>query len=153
MKTSHTLISLLTAAVILLAAPLQAGEGHTHKEAGPNGGRLITSINPHAEFYLTADRKVQFTFVGEDGKTIPPAQQVITVITGDRSAPIRLTFEKSGAPFVSEQAIPEGNNFPVVVQIKATPDGKSEIEKFTLNLSECPGCKLAEYACTCDHQH
>jgi len=26
-------------------------------------------------------------------------------------------------------------------------------EKFTLNLSNCPDCKLAEYACICDHAH
>jgi len=26
-------------------------------------------------------------------------------------------------------------------------------EKFTLNLSKCPDCKLAEYACICAHAH
>ena len=45
----------------------------------------------------------------------------------------------------------EGNNLPVIVQIKSKPDAKTVIEKFTLNLSDCPGCDYLEYACTCDH--
>ena len=40
---------------------------------------------------------------------------------------------------------------PVIVQIKAKPDAKSVVERFVLNLSDCPGCKYLEYACTCDH--
>jgi len=39
------------------------------------------------------------------------------------------------------------------VQIKLTPEAKTVVEKFNLNLSECPGCKLKEYACTCEHSH
>ncbi len=151
MKTKQILTSILSVTALFLAVPAHAEEDSGKKVAGPNGGRLITSINPHAEFYLTADRKVQITFVGDDGKTVAPAQQVITVITGDRSAPVKLTFEASGPSLLSEQMIPEGNNFPVVMQMKATPDDKTVIEKFTLNTSECPGCSLLEYACTCGH--
>jgi len=155
MKTKHTLAlaAALLATVTFQAA--QAGPGHSHekKEAGPSGGRLITTIDPHAEFFVTADRKVQITFVGEDGKPVAPADQVIAVTTGERAAPVKLTFVKSGEFLLSEQTIPEGNRLPVVVQLKSTPDSKAVVERFTLNLSECPGCKLAEYACICDHAH
>lgn len=143
------------AAAILTTIPLHAGKGHSHakKEAGPNGGRIITAVEPHAEFFVTADRKVQITFLGKDGKAIAPAEQVIAITTGERSAPVKMTFTKTGAAFVSEQAVPEGNNFPLVLQIKPTPDAKAAVERFTLNLSVCPECKLGEYACICDHAH
>ena len=54
-----------------------ADHEHEHgKESGPNGGRLITSVEPHAEFLVTKDRKVQITFVGHDDKVVPASAQV-----------------------------------------------------------------------------
>lgn len=143
---------LALATAILTTIPLMAEEGHNHdkKEAGPNGGRLITSVDPHPEFLVTPDRKVQITFI-EDGKVVAPAEQVISVTTGDRSAPVKMTFTKTDAALISEQSVPEGNNLPVVVQIKVTPDAKAVVEKFNLNLAKCPTCDFAEYACTCAH--
>ena len=152
MKTTRILP---LAIAILSALTLHAGTNHSHekKVAGPNGGRILTSIEPHAEFLVTADRKVQITFVDDALKPIAPAAQVVTVTTGERSAPVKMSFAKTGDTLVSEQTVPEGNNFPVVVQIKTTPDAKASVEKFTLNLSNCPDCKYAEYACTCSHTH
>ena len=152
MKTTRILP---LAIAVLTSLTLHAGKNHSHekKEPGPNGGRILTSIEPHAEFLVTADRKVQITFVDDALKPIAPAAQVVTVTTGERSAPVKMTFAKTGDTLVSEQSVPEGNNFPVVVQIKTTPDAKASVEKFTLNLSNCPDCKYAEYACTCSHTH
>ncbi len=152
MKTTRILP---LAIAILSSLTLHAGPNHSHekKVPSPNGGRILTSIEPHAEFLVTADRKVQITFVNDDGKTIAPAEQVVTVTTGERSAPVKMTFAKTDTAFLSEQAVPEGNNFPVVVQIKTSPDAKAIVEKFTLNLSICPDCKYAEYACICSHTH
>jgi hypothetical protein len=151
MKTS--ILTFITA--VALALPALAAEDHTHEkqEAGPNGGRVLTAIQPHAEFFVTADRTVQITFLDERGKAIAPAAQAVTVTAGERSAPTKLTFIKSGEVLVSEQPLPGGNDFPTVVQIKDTPEAKAVVEKFNLNLSPCPGCKLAEYACICSHQH
>ena len=152
MKTKHILP---LAIAILTSLTLHAGKNHSHekKEPGPNGGRILTSIEPHAEFLVTADRKVQITFVDDAFKPIAPAAQVVTVTTGERSAPVKMSFTKTGDTLVSEQTVPEGNNFPVIVQIKTTPDAKASVEKFTLYLSNCPDCKYAEYACTCSHTH
>jgi hypothetical protein len=143
------------AIAILSALTLHAGPNHSDekKEAGPNGGRILTSMEPHAEFFVTADRKVQITFVDDNGKAIAPAEQIVTVTTGERSAPVKMTFAKTETALLSEQTVPEGNNFPVVVQIKTSPDAKAIVEKFTLNLSICPDCKYAEYACICSHTH
>ena len=152
MKTTRILP---LAIAILTSLTLHAGKNHSHekKEPGPNGGRIMLSIEPHAEFLVTADRKVQITFVDDALKPIAPAAQVVTVTTGECSAPVKMSFTKTGDTLVSEQSVPEGNNFPVVVQIKTTPDAKASVEKFTLNLSNCPDCKYAEYACICSHTH
>lgn len=147
-------------AALALSLPVSAADkkkdGHDHDHAhekkitAPNGGRIITAVEPHAEFLVTADRKVQITFVDDDGKPVAPAEQVVTVTAGERSSPTKLTFTKSGNTLVSSGALPSGNDFPTVVQIKATPDAKTVTEKFNLNLSKCPTCSFAEYACTCE---
>lgn len=124
---------------------------HERKVAGPNGGRILTGVTPRAEFLVTADRKVQITFLGLDGKAVAPAEQVVTVTAGDRSAPTRLTFTKSGLTLVSSAALPAGNNFPTVVQIKATPAAKAVTARFNLDLGKCGECTLSEYACLCGH--
>lgn len=128
-------------------------EGHDHHKAiaGPNGGKVIQEVEPHLEFFVTKDRKVQITALGEDGKAVPIGEQTVSVTGGDRSNPTRMSFEKKGDVLVSDISFPEGNDFPVVVQIKPSPDAKTVIEKFNLNLSDCPTCKYKEYACTCDH--
>jgi hypothetical protein len=171
-KTNLTLNSfaaLATAFTFALGAPaLQADEkdhkheeheGHDHDhdhdhdkvEAGPNGGRVLHAVEPHLEFFVTEDRKVQITALGEDGKAIPISEQSVRVTGGDRSNPTRMSFEKDGDVLVSDIAFPEGNDFPVVVQIKTSPDAESAMAKFNLNLADCPTCDYLEYACTCDH--
>ncbi|MAS95040.1 MAG: hypothetical protein CMO55_17730 [Verrucomicrobiales bacterium] len=160
--TVKSFAALATAFTFALGAPvLQADEkDHKHEEhdhdhheaiAGPNGGKVIQEVEPHLEFFVTEDRKVQITALGEDGKAIPIAEQSVRVTGGDRSNPTRMSFEKKGDVLVSDTAFPEGNDFPVVVQIKTAPDAKTAMEKFNLNLNDCPTCDYKEYACTCDH--
>lgn len=152
MKTTRILP--LTIA-ILTSLTVYAGNNHSHekKVAGPNGGRILNSVEPHAEFFVTAGRKVQITFLSDDLQPIAPSGQIVIVTTGDRLAPVKMTFTQSGTALLSEQSLPEGKTFPAVVQIKTSPDAKAGVEKFTLNLANCPDCKLAEYACICVHTH
>jgi hypothetical protein len=131
------------------------GDDHGHEHdtiiAGPNGGRVITSFEPHAEFFVTESSKVQITFVDDEIKAIAPGSQEVTVIAGDRSNPTILTFTKIGGALVSGQALPDGDDFPVVVMLKADAMSKAVTEKFTLDLTQCPSCDYLEYACTCAH--
>jgi hypothetical protein len=144
-----TIIPTLLAAIALgMGAVAHAKE---KKVAGPNGGRILAGLEPRAEFFVMADRKVKITFLNKDGKPVAPADQVVNVTAGDRSAPTRLTFVKSDGVLVSNAALPAGNDFPTVVQIKPAPDGKTVVERFNLDLSICDECKKAEYACICDH--
>jgi len=126
---------------------------HDHDKiiAGPNGGRVLTIVEPHAEFFVTEDRKIQISFVDDDIKPVPAAAQVVNVVAGERSNPTNLSFERSGDVLISDKALPAGNDFPIVVQIKSAAGEKSVRDKFNLNLEQCPTCKYKEYACTCDH--
>ena len=128
-----------------------AEHDHHKKQAGPNGGRVITTVEPHLEFFAMEDGKVQISFLNDDGKVIPPASQKVSLIGGDRSSPTRLKFEKKGNVLISDNALPSKNNLPIILQMKVTPESKTIREKFNLNLTQCPTCDYKEYACTCDH--
>jgi hypothetical protein len=139
---------------IIAIAALVAGltfANAAEKIKAPNGGRIIDSVEPHAEFLITKDKKVEVRFLDDAGKVVAPAAQTVTVTMGDRAAPTKLAFTKDGDKLVSDKVIPEGKELPVVLQIKVTPEAKSVTAKFNLNLAKCPTCENAEYACTCAH--
>ena len=141
----NTILTLF--ATIALATTLTAEDS----VATPYGGRILKNIEPQAEFFVTPERKVQITFLDQQGKAIAPGEQIVTVICGERSAPTRLEFVRENGVLLSKTPLPEGNGFPTVVQIKTTPEAKTVLEKFNLNVSKCSGCGLGEYACTCGH--
>jgi hypothetical protein len=150
MKTK-LLTTLLT---LTLAFFANAADKHDHEhggKAGPTGGKLITEVEPHVEFFVNKDKKVEIRFVDDDNKVVAPGEQVINVTLGDRNAPTKLSFTKDGDKLISDKAVPEGNDLPTVVQIKAKAGEKSVTEKFNLNLNDCPTCKNKEYSCTCEH--
>jgi hypothetical protein len=151
MKIKSLVLSLVSVLAFAVTASADGDHSHEKKTAGPNGGRVLTKIDPHAEFFITAERKVQITFLDDSGKAIAPAGQIVTVTAGDRSAPTKLSFAKSGDVLISDAALPEGNSFPAVVQVKAASDAKTVVEKFTVNFAKCGECGLAEYACICGH--
>ncbi len=128
---------------------------HAKKVAGPNGGRIITSVNPHAEFFVTTERKVRITFLNEDNKAIAVASQSVNIVCGDRSNPTTLTFNKAsdGLSLISSGTLPDGKNFPAIVTFKTTADSTPVFARFSVNLADCPSCQHKEYACTCDHDH
>ena len=88
----------------------------------------------------------------DDNKVVAPKDQVITVTLGERSSPTKLTFTKDGDKLVSNAAVPAGNDYPTVVQIKTDAKAKPINSRFNLNMTKCPSCPNAEYACICDHE-
>ncbi|MEK7952660.1 hypothetical protein [Luteolibacter soli] len=163
MKTN---ISILLAVFGLAFSPaLRAADEHEHKdgdkaehahehakkEAGPNGGRIVTATDPHFEFFVTPERKVKITFLGEDGKAVALKEQTATAIGGERAKPTKLAFAKDGESLLSDKSLPEGNEMPIVLQVKISKEAKTVTEKFNVNLAKCPTCEHAEYACTCAH--
>lgn len=138
---------------VLVAADKEKHDHDHEAKAGPTGGRLITKVEPHAEFFVTKENKIEIRFVDDDNKVLAPGDRTVSVIMGDRSSPTKLAFSKQGDKLVSDKAIPAGNLLPTVVQIKAGADGKTVTERFNLNLEQCPTCEFKEYACICDHEH
>lgn len=148
MKTLTTLLTL----ALLGASPLIAGDDHAHGKAvaGPNGGRVIEIDGGHAEFFVQPDQKVRVTLLTEDLKPTPAGEQVITATAEAPSGKAKLAFAKSGDFLVSETALPEGNGYRIVLQVKATQDAKPQNFRIDYNSTVCGECKLAEYACTCE---
>jgi hypothetical protein len=162
MKNKIIINSLLLGLLALCAVnSASAGAGHDHGAHAevahsdvvktPNGGRLVASVDPHLEFYVTPERFVQITFLGHDGEVVPVGEQKVSAIGGDRSAPTKVEFVKQGDVLLSRHALPDLKSMPMVLQVKATPDAKTIREKFNLNLNDCPTCSFKEYACICGH--
>ncbi len=149
MKTTLKNLFILTAALgLAVTAAFAHGD---KKNAGPNGGRILTSVTPQVEFLVTKERKIQFTFLDDHGRPVAPTGQSVTVTTGSRQAPTVLTFRRQGDVLLSDAALPAGNNLPAVIQLKPAPDARDVVEKFNINLATCGDCRHAEYACTCGH--
>ena len=120
-------------------------------EGGPNGGRLITIMEPAVEFIVQEDRTVVIQLLDQNRNPVTPTNQVINLIGGERTSPTTLAFAKKGNRLVSDQPIPEGTSVPVVLEIMATTNAAVVREKFNVNLSECSSCDYQEYACVCGH--
>ena len=149
-KLITTLLTLALAFSVNAADKDKHDHEHAAK-AGPTGGKLITEVEPHVEFFVNKDKKVEIRFINDDNKVVAPGEQVISVTLGERSAPTKLSFAKEGDKLISDKVIPEGNDLPTVVQIRAKEGAKAVNEKFNLNLEQCPTCKNKEYACICAH--
>jgi hypothetical protein len=152
MKTKHIAIASAILSLVLPTA-LDAADEHDHanKQIGPNGGRVVTSVEPHYELFVTPERKVMITFLGDDGKAVEAKDQSVTATGGDRANPTRLAFSKEGGALISDKPLPAGMVVPLIVQVKAAPDAKPVTERISLNLADCPTCKHKEYACACGH--
>lgn len=160
MKIHYKLISILWLYVAASVANSQAqdhGEhAHDHehgheseKMAGPNGGRVVSIVDPALEFFVAEDGKAIVTFLDDAGAAIPPAGQEVTLVGGDRSDPTTFRFARVGDSLVSDQALPVDKAIPLVLQVRSAPGAKVVRERFNLNLAKCPTCEFAEYACAC----
>ena len=123
---------------------------HAHAIKAPNGGRILHEIVPHAEFFITKERRVQITFVDDEGKALKDAA-TLKAIGGKLTAPTKFTFKKTEHGFLSEETLPDGKMVPIMLMFKDSEGKAAKRIKFNVNLSECPTCDYLEYACTCDH--
>ena len=132
-------------------APTAAADGHNAVKVGPTNGRLLTAMKPVVEFFVNKDKKIEIRFVDDSNKVLAPGTQEVSVTLGERAKPTKLTFTKDGDHLISDKVIPEGNDYPTVVQVKADAKAKAVNAKFNLNMNKCPDCANQEYNCTCAH--
>lgn len=102
----------------------------------PNGGRLINSVKPQFEFFLRKDQHAQITFLDPKGQKVSANKQVISIIGGDRKAPVRIGFVKRNGLLISEKKLPDMKRIPIVMQITVAPGSKSQYEKFFVDQVE-----------------
>ena len=144
-----------TLTLLAIASTSFAEEGHDHDKPmpGPKGGKVLETEPLHAEFFVQTDKKVSITFYDESMKPIAPGEQAVKVIAEAPSGKATLDFEKTGGAFVSTTALPNGDGYRIVVQIRPTADAKPQNFRIDYHDEMCGECKLAEYACVCsDHK-
>ncbi len=117
---------------------------------GPKGGRLLEVDGQKAEFFVTADRKVEITFYDDALKPIAPGGQVVAVTAEPKVGRTKLDLDKTATGYLSQTALPAGDPYRVVVQLRSKPDAKPQNFRVDFNLATCGECKRAEYACTCN---
>jgi hypothetical protein len=146
-----TLLKLTLA--FLTASSALAEEAHQHGKvvAGPNGGRIIEVAGTHAEFFVQPDRKAKVAFYSEDMKPLPPGDQLISAVAEAPAGKAKLEFDKTTEGFVSRTALPEGEGYRIVLQIKPAADAKAQNFRIDYESKLCGECKMAEYACVCAH--
>ena len=118
---------------------------------GPKGGKLLVSEPQHAEFYVRADRNVEIIFYDTERNPVAPSGQVVNIFAEAPTGKIKLELEERNGSFISKEALPEGDGYNVVVQIRATPEAKPQNFRIALHMETCEGCQRAEYGCICGH--
>ncbi len=144
-----------TLTLLAIASTSFAEEGHDHDKPmpGPKGGKVLETEPLHAEFFVQTDKKVSITFYDEGMKPIAPGEQAVKVIAEAPSGKATLDFEKTGGAFVSTTALPKGDGYRIVVQIRQTADAKPQNFRIDYHTEICGECKYPEYACVCpDHK-
>jgi hypothetical protein len=134
----------------MMAVVIVAGSARAEIAAGPKGGKLLENEAPRAEFFVNQDRKVEVTFYDENLKPVAPTEQIVNVIAEAESGKAKLELEKTGTGFISKTALPEGDGYMIVVQIKSSPSAKNQNFRVPFHSESCPECQRAEYACICE---
>jgi hypothetical protein len=147
-----TKLKLTAALLALFASPLAyAEEDHDHEKheeheeheehgkKGPNGGQVIESKAGFSiEVTVDKDRKARIIFLDKENKAAALADQSITGIAGERSAPTKLAFAKGADAdanvLIADKPLPEGAHVAMVLTIKTTADAKAVTERFELHL-------------------
>ncbi len=144
------IIAMMTLSLVLAGWSF-AADKHDHKIIpGPLGGKILELEPLHVEFFVNKDRKVVVAFYDEKMKPIKAGNQVVSAVAEAKSGKATLAFEKSEDNFLSKTALPEGNKYRVVLQIKTTAEAKQQNLRLDFNSDICGECKRPEYACTCD---
>lgn len=144
----NILLTLLASGALAFAADTH---DHEHKP-GPHKGKLLETDGGHVEFFVQPDRQVEVFLYDEEMKPVATGGSELVVTAGTREKPEKLTVEKKESSFLTG-ALPEGSGYWVILQWKATPDASPKTLRVKYVEGLCAGCKLPEYACTCDHAH
>lgn len=147
-KLTLGIIALAVSAAALFAKPIP----------GPKGGRILTTDAPHVEFFVEKDRTVTVSFYDKALKPVALSGQVVNATAEAKSGKVQLAFAEKNGALVSKTALPEGDDYTVVVQVKDNASARPKNYRVLFHDEVCGECKRAEYACVCDdagkeHEH
>lgn len=133
---------------LILALTSTFAFGHADIELGPNGGRILEFSKDetmHGEVTVK-DGKFHVALLDKEMKPVALTDQKLTVTSGDRNNPEKLTVEKQGDQFVAP-TVKDGQW--VIFQFRPTPNAKPVTARFQYDTSTCGECKKAEWLCAC----
>ncbi len=136
-------------AALGLAGTSAADTHEHHRKAGPNGGRVIELEGGHAEMFVQPDRKIRVTMLDEAFKAITPGEQRVSAVAEAPAGKTRLAFGVENGAFISQTALPAGDGYQIVLQIRAGISAKPQNTRINYRTEICGECKRPEYACTC----
>ena len=141
-----TLLKLILA--ITLAA-IPSAFAHQDIKIGPNGGRIfaLESKNIPQMEVGTKDGKFVIHLLDSAGRPLPIGERILTVTAGARSKPETLVVERGERTFIA--AIPKGDEFPVVFQLRETKGAKALTARMNYDGKTCGECKKPEWLCSC----
>jgi len=144
-----TLLGLVLWAPSVITPPACAAEPEA-----PHGGKLIPVESGHIEVVIGQDGKVSIHRY--DGGLQADEAEIdflqLIAQTSDGAERLEFAREEGKKPFYqSKQALPEeGDGYPLVLRVRLTPESGFRNARFVYKTYVCGGCKLQEYACTCE---
>jgi hypothetical protein len=150
MKPSpKSIINALRAAVTVIL--LAVAPAHAEKlEAGPNGGRLVGAAPDQAELLISPEGIATITFLDAEKKPTAPGDRTVALFAQLDSGRKEIELERKGDAFVTKEALPQPEGYLLVVQTRSAPGAKPTNTRARYEMHVCGGCKLREYACTCE---
>ncbi len=142
MKTKTLLIAFLLAVTTAFASEKTI--------AGPKGGRMLIADTVRAEFFVTAERRVEVSFYDQTGQPVPSGAASVAITAETAGGRVAVPLVPKDVTLVSAEPLPAGDPYRVVVQVRSALGARPSNFRIELNLHECGGCQRAEYACTCD---
>ena len=140
--------ALLAAVTGLFLAVVPA---HANKlEPGPNGGKLLGTAPDQAELLINPEGIATITFLDAEKRPTAPGDRTAALFAQLETGRKAVELERKGDAFVSKEPLPKPEGYILVVQTRSAPDAKPTNTRAKYEMHVCGGCKLSEYACTCE---
>ncbi len=137
-----------TKLILLVSFITSLAFAHEGVELGPNGGRILEfskNETMYGEVTVKGD-KFHVAVLDKDMKPVAMADQTLTAMTGDRSAPQKLTVEKDAKGFLIP--VVKAGEW-LILQYKNASGEKAITARFEYNTAICEECQAQEWICKC----
>ncbi len=144
---------------VAMAAGLLGSTALAGRVAGPHRGRIVEAAGARIEFVLDKARKAHVYVLDDAGAPAAPGKVIVSLRAnlkaGAKAVPVTATTagidgsKEAIRHFVSKSPLPAPDGYELVLTVKS--GGKTANARIQFVEHTCGGCRLAEYACICDH--